>query len=83
MVRVRVFITQIVGFYFIFSKKSRRGRRVQSLKFISDDMGHGVPNVPSKEIQNIMHEDTYTFKWLWGLFIVQLLFSSGQGNRRD
>ncbi|KAJ6999553.1 hypothetical protein NC653_010308 [Populus alba x Populus x berolinensis] len=25
-------------------------------------MGHGVHNVPSKEIQNIMHEDTFKVK---------------------
>ncbi|KAJ0090947.1 hypothetical protein Patl1_14088 [Pistacia atlantica] len=26
-----------------------------------------------KEIQNIMHEDTYAFRWLWDHFIVKLL----------
>ena len=46
-------------------------------------MGYDIRNVPSKEIQNIMREDMYAFKWLWDHFVVKLLFSSGQGIRRD
>ena len=45
-------------------------------------MGHNVRNVPSKEIENIMHEDMYEFKWLWDHFIVKLLFSYGKELRR-